>query len=267
MNRLQDKVVLITGAARGIGAETARTMANEGATVFLADILDEQAAHTAAEISSNGGKAFPLHLDVTSESSWQKAVASLLNLAEKLDVLVNNAGMILAKDFEQVSLQEWHKMVDVNMTSIFLGTKLCASALRSAGKQSAVGSSIINLSSIAGLIAAPNDPLYSMTKGGVTVFTKSTAITFANKGDRIRVNSIHPGVIETQMGAQVIDAQAKRMGINDANEAQALTAQRHPLGRIGQTGDIANAAVYLASDESGFMTGSSMIIDGGLTAQ
>lgn len=267
MGRMQGKVVLISGAARGIGAKIAARMASEGAFVFVSDILDDQAAQVAAEITADGGQARPLHLDVTRETSWQAAIGTVLEVRGKLDVLVNNAGIVLAQDFEEVSLEDWQTMVDVNMTSVFLGSKICAPALKQAGHNSVGGSSIINLSSVAGLVAAPNDPLYAMTKGGVTLFTKSTAVAFATKGEPIRVNSIHPGVIDTQMGEQVIVAQAKRLGVDDADEIRALTEQRHPLGRIGQTSDVANAALYLASDEAAFITGSSLVVDGGLTAQ
>lgn len=263
---MQDKVVLVSGAARGIGAHIAARMASEGAFVFVSDILVEQATQVAADINTDGGKAEPLSLDVTCEASWQAAVDHILDACGKLDVLVNNAGMVLAQDFEAVSLADWQTMVDVNMTSVFLGSKVCAPALRQAGQNSAGGSSIINISSVAGLVAAPNDPLYAMTKGGVTLFTKSTAVTFANKGDPVRVNSIHPGFIETQMAEQVMAAQAKRMGVEDS-KMRALAEQRHPLGRLGQTSDIANAALYLASDEAAFVTGSNLVVDGGLTAQ
>ncbi|MFT5259700.1 MAG: 3(or 17)beta-hydroxysteroid dehydrogenase [Saprospiraceae bacterium] len=260
-------MVLISGAARGIGAQTAQSMALEGAIVFIADILDEQSQKVAREINDHGDKAFALHLDVTDENSWQKVIDSVLESTGQLDVLVNNAGIVLAQNFEEASLQDWQKLVNVNMTSVFLGTKLCAPALRKSGHNSVGGSSIINLSSVLGLVAAPNDPLYSMTKGGVTLFTKSTAVTFANKGDPIRVNSIHPGVIETQMGEQVIAAQAKRLGITDANRVRELTAERHPIGRMGQTKDVANAALFWASDKAAFITGSNLVVDGGYTAQ
>ena len=266
MGRMQDKVVLISGAARGIGAQIARRMASEGAVVFVSDILVEQAAEVAAAITADEGKAESLQLDVTSESSWQTAVDYVVSSAGKLDVLVNNAGLFLAQDFEDVSLQDWQRLVDVNMTSVFLGSKVCAPALRQAGRNSA-GSSIVNLSSIAGLVASPLDPLYGMTKGGVTLFTKATAVNFANKGDPIRVNCIHPGVIDTEMGGLFMAAQSKRLGIDDPNEIRTFTEQRHPLGRMGQTSDIANAALYLASDEAAFITGSSLVVDGGLTAQ
>ena len=267
MKRLQDKVGLITGAASGIGAETARVLADSGAVVFIADILIDQAHQVASRIKAEGGKAFAIELDVTSESSWQSAINEVTNTAGKLDILVNNAGILLAKDFEKVSVEEWQKLADVNMTSVFLGTRICASALRESAQQSAHGSAIVNISSVSGLVAAPNDALYAMTKGGITLFTKSTAVNFANKGDRIRVNSIHPGVIDTEMGDIAIAAQAKRLGITDTDEVRQLSADRHPVGRIGKTADVANAVLFLASDEATFITGASLTVDGGYTAQ
>ena len=267
MKRLQDKTALITGAARGIGAETARVLADSGAAVFIADILIDQARQVASQINDNGGKAFTIELDVTSENSWQSAINEVTNTAGNLDILVNNAGILLAKDFEEVSVEEWKTLADVNMTSVFLGTKICAPALRESGNRSPHGSAIVNLSSVAGLVAAPNDALYAMTKGGVTLFTKSTAVSFANKGDRIRVNAIHPGVIDTEMGDMAIAAQAKRLGITDTNKVRQLSADRHPVGRIGETSDVANAVLFLASDEAAFVTGASLAVDGGYTAQ
>jgi len=267
MKRLQNKIVLITGAARGIGAETARLMAKHGATVVVSDILIRQAEQVVTEINNAGGKAYVLELDVTSESSWRSAIQEIIDSNGKLDILVNNAGFLVAKGFEEVSLEEWQKLVDVNMTSVFLGTKVCAPALRESAKYSKQGSSIVNISSIAGMVAAPNDPLYAMTKGGVTIFTKSTAVAFANKGDRIRVNSVHPGVVDTEMGNLAIQAQAKRLGVADTVKVRKLSEDRHPLGRIGETSEIANAVVFLASDEAAFITGISMPVDGGYTAQ
>ncbi|MBX2883824.1 MAG: SDR family oxidoreductase [Granulosicoccus sp.] len=267
MKKLQNKTALITGAARGIGANTARLMAAQGATVFVADRLSQQVGKVASVINEQGGKAVSLKLDVTSEENWQSVVVEIENQQGGLDILVNNAGIFLGKDFEEMSLVEWQTLVDANMTSVFLGTKLCAPLLRHASEKSPLGSAIVNVSSIAGLVAAPNDALYSMTKGGVTVFTKSTAVSFASKGDRIRVNSVHPGVVDTEMGELAIAAQAKRLGVTDTEQVRKLSAERHPVGRIATTEDIANAILFLASDDAAFMTGVSMPVDGGYTAQ
>ncbi len=265
--QLNEKTVLITGAANGIGQETARLMSRQGATVFVADILADKAQWVSQNINSDGGHAIAITLDVSSEPSWVQAVHKITETVGKLDILVNNAGYFLGKSFEAASLDDWQKIVGVNMTSVFLGTKLCAPALRAASKVSKHGSSIVNLSSVAGLVAAPNDPLYGMAKGGVTMFTKSAAVSFANQGDRIRVNSVHPGVVNTQMGDRAVAAQANRLGIQDVDRIRQLSADRHPIGRVAETTDIANAILFLASDNSAFMTGVNMPVDGGITAQ
>jgi 3(or 17)beta-hydroxysteroid dehydrogenase len=197
MNRLDGKVALISGAARGIGAETARLMIEAGAKTVIGDVLDERGRETARTL---GDAALYVHLDVTSEEDWSKAVAAALDRFGKLDILVNNAGLFLGKDIETASLAEWERLSAVNLTGVFLGTKLCVPALRETAQQSAHGSVIVNTASTAGLVGSTQDPLYSMTKGRVTLFTKSAALEFARKGYRIRVNSIHPGTIDTDQG-------------------------------------------------------------------
>ena len=267
MNRLDGKVALISGAARGIGAETARKMAAAGASVVVGDVLAERARETAKDITDAGGKALALALDVTTEESWTAAVAAALKQFGKLDILVNNAGMFLGKDLMDATMEEWNRLVAVNMTGVWLGTRACAPALAESGKTSRHGSAIVNLASVAGLVGSQLDPLYSMTKGGVTLFTKSAALSFARKGWKIRVNSIHPGVIETDMGAQTFVSRARQAGSNDVEGARSVAMRQHPIGRLGSAEDIALGIVFLASDDAGFMTGSGMVIDGGLTAQ
>ncbi len=266
MNRLDDKVALISGAARGIGAETARLMSQAGAKVVVADVLADVGQATAQTISDEGGDALYLDLDVSREESWTTAVDAAVERFGKLDILVNNAGLFLGQDFEEIALADWDRLVAVNLTGVFLGTRLCAPALRTSAKQSAHGSAIVNLSSIAGLVGAPLDPLYSMTKGGVTIFTKSTALDFARKNDNIRVNAVHPGVIDTEMGQKTIDTGARMFTDNDRDLALQRSIQRHPMGRLGTVDDIARAILFLASDDARFMTGSSLVVDGGLTA-
>jgi NAD(P)-dependent dehydrogenase (short-subunit alcohol dehydrogenase family) len=180
---------------------------------------------------------------------------------------VNNAGIFLGKDFMDATAEEWSRLVAINMTGVWLGTKVCAPALAESGKSSRHGSAIVNLASIAGIVGSQLDALYSMTKGGVTLFTKSTALSFARKGWRIRVNSIHPGVIETDMGAQTFVSRARQASSNDVEGARGLAMKQHPIGRLGVAEDIALGIVFLASDDAGFMTGSGMVVDGGLTAQ
>jgi 3(or 17)beta-hydroxysteroid dehydrogenase len=197
MNRLDGKVALISGAARGIGAETARLMIEAGAKVAIGDVLDERGRETVGALGEN---AFYHHLDVTGEDDWSAAIAATVARFGGIDILVNNAGMFLGKGIEEASLDEWHRLAGINLTGVFLGTKLTLPALRERGRDSPHGSAIVNLASVAGLVGSQLDPLYSMTKGGVTLFTKSSALEFARKGYRIRVNSIHPGVIQTPPG-------------------------------------------------------------------
>ena len=267
MNRLDGKVALVSGAARGIGAETARKMAASGASVVVGDVLADRARETAEEIAHAGGEALALALDVTTEASWTDAVAAATKQFGKLDILVNNAGIFLGKDLMDATMEDWSHLVAINMTGVWLGTKVCAPALAESGKSSRHGSAIVNLASVAGIVGSQLDPLYSMTKGGVTLFTKSTALSFGRKGWKIRVNSIHPGVIDTDMGAQTFVARARQTGSNDVEGARNVAIKQHPIGRLGVAEDIALGIVFLASDDAGFMTGSGMVVDGGLTAQ
>jgi len=266
MNRLDGKVALLSGAARGIGGETAKLMAAAGASVVIGDLLDAEGEATVAEIRKAGGQAEYIHLDVTSETDWLAAIARATGRFGKLDILVNNAGVFTGLSIEEATLADWQKLVAVNMTGVFLGTKLCAPALREAAKGSPHGSAIVNLASIAGLVGSALDPLYSMTKGGVTLFTKSTAIEFGRKGYRIRVNSIHPGVIQTEMGEQTFVARARRTGSNDLGPARDLVTSSIPWGRLGVPDDIAKGILFLASDDAAYMNGAGLVVDGGFTA-
>jgi NAD(P)-dependent dehydrogenase (short-subunit alcohol dehydrogenase family) len=264
MNRLDGKVALISGAARGIGAETARLMIEAGAKLAIGDVLDERGRETARGF---GDAAIYVHLDVTREADWQAAIDAVVSRFGKLDILVNNAGLFLGKDIEAASLAEWHRLCAVNLTGVFLGTKLALPALREAAQTSLHGSVIVNLASTAGLVGSTQDPLYSMTKGGVTLFTKSAALEFARKGYRIRVNSMHPGTIDTDMGDQVLATRARNLGTNDIESARRQVIERLPIGRMGTPTDIAKGIVFLASDDAAFMTGAGLVIDGGITAQ
>lgn len=266
MSRLDGKVALISGAARGIGGETAQLMAKAGAKVVIGDVLDERGRQTVAAINAAGGQAEYVHLDVTKDAEWQAAIDTATSKFNKLDILVNNAGVFVGKGIEDISMAEWERLVAVNMTGVFLGTKMAIPALRAAGANSEHGSAIVNLASIAGIVGSQLDPLYSMTKGGVTLFTKSAALEFGRKGYRIRVNSIHPGVIQTDMGEQTFVARAQRAGTNDTSAARKVVTDSVPWGRMGVPMDIAKGIVFLASDDAGYMNGAGLIVDGGLTA-
>ena len=264
MNRLDGKIALISGAGRGIGAATAKLMIEAGAKVIIGDIIEKEGQELAEKLGPN---ASFIRLDVTMEEDWERAVDLAKSSFDGLDILANNAGLFLGRDFSDVSLDDWNRLASVNMTGVWLGTKIAADALAERGASSPQGSAIINTASIAGLVGSELDPLYSMTKGGVTLFTKSTALNFARKGYKIRVNSVHPGVIITDMGEQTFVSRAKQFGTNDIEQSKKTALSAHPIGRLGVPEDIANGIVFLASDDSGFMTGSGLVIDGGLTAR
>jgi len=248
--RLEGKVAMITGAARGQGAAEARLFAQEGAKVILADVSDPEGIAVAAEIAEAGGDAIYVHLDVTDESEWDAAVQSAITSFGKLDILVNNAGIWRRGHVMETSSEQWDDIMDVNAKGVFLGTKAAIPEMRKAG-----GGSIVNISSTAGLVGSKTSSAYSASKGAVRIFSKSTAIQYASEG--IRANSIHPGPIDTDMGDQVWPDPTSR-------EA---SISRTALSRIGTAQDIAYGALYLASDESSFVTGSELVIDGGVTAQ
>jgi len=267
VNRLDGKVALISGAARGIGARTAALMCQAGARVVIGDVLEEPGRETARCIEADGGACSFVPLDVTDPQQWRAAVDATVRLHGELSVLVNNAGVFAGRDIEHSTLEDWQRLCAVNLTGVYLGTKIALDALRKGAEGKPDGAAIVNLASIAGLVGSQLDPLYSMTKGGVTLFTKSAALEFSRKGWRIRVNSIHPGVIDTDMGAQTFASRAAMGGSSDVDGARAIAESMHPIGRLGTADDIARGIVFLASDDSGFMTGAGLVVDGGLTAQ
>tara|TARA_B100001013_G_scaffold323246_1_gene234128 strand:+ start:59 stop:811 length:753 start_codon:yes stop_codon:yes gene_type:complete len=249
--RLEGKVALISGGARGQGAVEAKLFAREGAKVVFGDILDESGKQVEAEIHEAGGEAAYVHLDVTREDDWRTAVNTAIDRYGKLDILVNNAGILIRKGIEDTTEEDWDRIMGVNAKGAFLGTKHSIPAMRQAG-----GGSIVNISSTAGLVASPSGSAsYTASKGAVRLLTKSTAIQYAKEG--IRCNSIHPGPIDTDMIQETLTDSAKleeRM-------------QRLPMGRVGTADEIAYGVLYLASEEASFVTGSELVIDGGTTAQ
>jgi NAD(P)-dependent dehydrogenase (short-subunit alcohol dehydrogenase family) len=251
MARLAGKVALISGGARGQGAVEAKLFAREGAQVVFGDILDEEGQKVEMEIRTKGGEATYVHLDVTRAQDWQRAVQTAESQYGKLDVLVNNAGITIHGTIEDTTEEAWDRIIAVNLKGVFLGTKYAIPAMRRAG-----GGSIINISSGAGIAPAPGtSAAYAATKGGVRVFSKATAVQHAK--DNIRCNSVHPGPVDTPMvrGPQT-----------DPSRLAELTG-RVPLGRLGTSEEIAYGVLYLASDESSYVTGSELVIDGGRTAQ
>ncbi|HEY4919235.1 MAG TPA: glucose 1-dehydrogenase [Xanthobacteraceae bacterium] len=249
LGRVQDKVALITGGASGIGFATADLFAREGAKVVIGDI-DRIAAERAVVTL---GASF-LALDVTREDDWIAVTDAVVREHGRLDILVNNAGIALSQDFETTTLDDWRRVMAVNLDGVFLGCKHAVRVMK------AGGGAIVNLSSVAGLIGDPRLAAYCASKGGVRLLTKSVALHCARRGYGIRCNSVHPSFVETPM----LDAMLARA--RDPEKARAGYAAAAPLGRIAQPNDVAQMILFLASDESAFTTGAEFVVDGGLTA-
>ncbi|MCP5180096.1 MAG: glucose 1-dehydrogenase [Pseudomonadales bacterium] len=253
MGRVDGKVAIVTGGASnpGLGRATAMALGREGARVVVTDVDLAGAENTAAAIRDAGGQALALHQDVTSESRWQEVIAETVKAYGRLDVLVNNAGIAVLKPIANLSLADWNRQIDVNLTSVFLGCKYAMAQMKTSG-----GGAIVNLSSVAGLVGLATCSAYSAAKGGVRLMTKVVAVE--GGADNIRCNSVHPGVIWTNM-------QAAAVGSSNPGDAN-VAAARIPLGRVGQPEDIANCILYLASDEANYVTGAEFTVDAGMTA-
>ena len=255
MDRLYGKVAIVTGAAGGMGAAEARLFAEEGAVVIVADVQDELGREVARDITRDtagfGGSARYLPLDVSSDDQWRQAIGDTLDANGRLDVLVNNAGVGGGGDkITDLTVAQWDRILGVNATGVFLGTRHAARAMRRTG-----GGSIINISSVYGLVGGGRGAAYPASKGAVRAFTKAAAAQLAS--ERIRVNSVHPGFIDTPQTNWMMADPAVVQGLEE----------RTPLGRIATPEDVAWGVLYLASDESSYMTGSEFVIDGGVTAQ
>ena len=251
-DRLAGKTALVTGAGSGLGEATAKRFAEEGARVYVTDINLEAAQRVAADI---GAAATAHYQDVTDEAAWDALMAEILS-SGPLHIVVNNAGIVISGSVEDASLEDWRKTQAVNLDAVFLGTRAAIKAMKPQG------GSIINISSIEGLVGEAKAAAYNASKGGVRIFTKSAALHCAEEGYAIRVNSVHPGFILTPMVEQGL-AQV------DPDEIEALTTaflKQIPLGEMGMPRDIANGCLFLASEESRYMTGAELVIDGGFTA-
>ena len=250
--RLDGKVAFISGGARGMGATEAKLFASEGAAVVFGDVLEKEGQRTEAEIIDSGGKGIFIHLDVASEKSWEKAISTTIDKFGKLNILVNNAGVSGRALIEDTSVEEWDRIMDVNAKGTFLGTKAALQELKKAD-----GASIINISSQLGIVGSDLgvSAAYQASKGAVRLLTKATALEYASEG--IRCNSVHPAPVNTELTA-----------VSRENpEVFAKTKSNIPLGRFAEPMEIAKAVLYLASDESSFMTGSELVVDGGWTAR
>ena len=255
--RLEGKVALITGAAAavpgelmGFGGAAALLFLREGARVVISDVRDELGERAAAALREVGGDVRYLHLDVTSDSQWKSAIEATLAAYGKLDVLVNNAGISVTAKIEELSEADWDAELSIHAKGVFLGTRAAIPVMRANG-----GGSIVNISSIMGIVGSPASPAYSAAKGAVRIFTKTTAIQYAR--DNIRANSVHPGYADTPLTREVFAPERVREAL----------MRKTPMRRLGTAEDIAWGILYLASDESAFVTGSELVIDGGMTAQ
>ena len=253
MGRLEGKTALVTGAASGIGLQTSIRLAEEGARVMMTDINLEEGLQQAEKLVTNA--AF-LKLDITEEEEWISVLDETVKRFDRLDILVNSAGMVLIADVEQITLEDWRKVHAVNLDGTFLGCKHGVRVMKEFG-----AGSIINLSSVSGMIGGFNLAAYNSSKGAVRMLTKSVALHCARAGYGIRCNSIHPTFIETPMLESMIRDSP------DPEKARQTLVRQVPLRRIGKPEDVANMIVYLASDESTFVTGTEMVIDGGVIAQ
>ena len=253
MGRLEGKTALVTGAASGIGLQTSIRLAEEGALVMMTDINLEEGRQQAEKLGAN---ATFLKLDITEEEEWISVLDETVKRFDRLDILVNSAGMVLIADVEQITLEDWRKVHAVNLDGTFLGCKHGVRVMKEFG-----AGSIINLSSVSGMIGGFNLAAYNSSKGAVRMLTKSVALHCARAGYGIRCNSIHPTFIETPMLESMIRDSP------DPEKARQTLVRQVPLKRIGKPDDVANMIVYLASDESTFVTGTEMVIDGGVIAQ
>jgi NAD(P)-dependent dehydrogenase (short-subunit alcohol dehydrogenase family) len=259
--QVQGKVALVTGGASGIGEAVSELLAREGASVAVTDVDDLRGPAVVAGIKKAGGEAIVIHQDVTSEARWIEVVAEVEKRYGRLDILVSNAGIgISVPSITDMTLEDWRRQNAINLDGVFLSVKHCLPAMRKTG-----GGSIVMMSSLAGLRGAPGLSAYSATKGGVRLFAKSIAMECAAVGDGIRVNSVHPGIIDTPIWGK-IPTEAAGRGQNAPIDPEERAKLATPLARAGHASEIAQGVLYLASDASSYVTGSELVIDGGMNA-
>ena len=259
MERVADKIALVTGAASGLGEAIARMLAREGATVVLADLNDAQGKRVLREIKVQGGTGLYVNLDVANEDHWTSAMAVVKKRFGRLNIAVNCAGTNIARSFPtDTTLADWRALMSVNLDGVFLGTKHAVAAMRDSDP---INGSIINISSVLGLVGFADIAAYNASKGGVRLYSKSVALSCAEKRLNIRVNTVHPGFTDTPL---LRKAMAR---YEDPKEANRVYDALQPMGHLGTPEDIAFGVLYLASDESKFVTGAELVIDGGYTAR
>jgi NAD(P)-dependent dehydrogenase (short-subunit alcohol dehydrogenase family) len=263
--QVQGKVALVTGGASGIGEAVSELLAREGASVAVTDVDDLRGPGVVAGIKKAGGEAIFIHQDVTSEARWIEVVAEVEKRYGRLDILVSMGIAIAVPSITDMTLEDWRRQNAINLDGVFLSVKHCLPLMRKTSMQKDCGGSIIMVSSLAGLRGAPGLSAYSATKGGVRLFAKSIAMECASAGDGIRVNSVHPGIIDTPIWGK-IPTEAAGRGQNAPIDPEERAKLATPLGRAGHAAEIANGVLYLASDASSYVTGSELVIDGGMNA-
>jgi NAD(P)-dependent dehydrogenase (short-subunit alcohol dehydrogenase family) len=266
MGRVDGKIAIVTGAGSGIGRAGAVALAREGARIVATDLSVPAAEETASAIKRNGGQAISVAHDVGEEAQWAAIIDATLKAFGQLDVLVNNAGVGGKGPLANTTTEDWRALMRVNLDGVFFGTRAAIAAMQPEGTVRHQFGSIIMISSILGLVGGARSAAYSASKGAVRLLSKSVALECATRGQRVRVNSIHPGYIDTPM----VEAALSRYAEMDGTDVPTLKSQitsLHPIGRLGAPEDIAAGIVFLASDESSFMTGAELVIDGGYTAR
>ncbi|WP_127904228.1 glucose 1-dehydrogenase [Solirhodobacter olei] len=262
-DRVKEKVALVTGARRGLGAAIAAMLAREGAKVVLTDRKAEGSNEVVKEIVDAGGEAIFLEHDVTRPEDWDRVISETVKRFGKLSILVNNAGVGAGMDIEAVTLEEWRWVMGINLEGTMLGTQRGISAMKKTG-----GGSIVNISSIEGLVGDSRMVAYDSSKAGIVLLSRSAALYCAEEKYNIRVNTVHPGFIDTKMVGGFLEHIARDINKDgDVERARRELEERHPLGHLGEPDDVAYAVLYLASDEAKFATGTELVIDGGYTAQ
>jgi NAD(P)-dependent dehydrogenase (short-subunit alcohol dehydrogenase family) len=257
--RLDGKTALISGAASGIGKATAERFAREGAKVALTDIDPDKGGQLAADLTKAGHDAFYQNLDVVDPDAWRAVVDSVTARWGRLDILVNSAGIGRAKGLLDMSYDFWKQTISINLDGTFLGTQAAVDSMKDTG-----GGAIVNISSVLGFVGMSNISAYAASKGGVRLFTKAAAIECAEKGYNVRVNSVHPGYIETPMVMRRFDKIPEE---TDREAEETRLKESHPIGRLGKPEEIASMILYLASDEAAFVTGAEFVADGGYLAK
>lgn len=264
--RLDGKVALVTGAGRGLGSAISEVLAAAGAKVVITDVVDEWGKSVVEGIKQSGGEAVFHHHDVTQEDQWSSAVKATVKMYGGLDILVNNAGITGVNLIEHITVEQWRRVMAINAEGVFLGVKEGILAMKPGGI-AGKGGSIINISSICGMVGLAGAGSYSASKGAVRLLTKVAAVECGKMKYGIRVNSVHPGVIRTELAVQGFEELAKDGVFSSPAAVEAAQIEMHPIGRLGSPIDVAHAVLYLASDASSFVTGSELVVDGGLTAQ